>query len=98
MAQRADVIVVGAVMAGLCAARDLTARGHSVVVLEREAHTGGRIQTERFDDGFLEHGGIFHTEGYTAMRRLLAEVGLADQANAVPSGFYAAVRHDGAWQ
>ncbi|HEY3605488.1 MAG TPA: NAD(P)/FAD-dependent oxidoreductase [Sporichthyaceae bacterium] len=98
MAVHADVIVVGAGVAGLCAARDLTARGLSVIVLERDARTGGRIQTERHDDGYLEHGGIFHTEGYAAMRRLLAEVGLADDVVAVPSGFYAAVRHDGAWK
>jgi len=98
MAERADVVVVGAGMAGLCAARDLSARGLSVVVLERDAHTGGRIQTERRPDGYLEHGGIFHTEGYAAMRRLLAEVGLADDVTAVASGFYAAVRHAGQWQ
>jgi protoporphyrinogen oxidase len=98
MTERVDVVVVGAGMAGLCAARHLTARGLSVAVLERDAHTGGRIQTERFDHGYLEHGGIFHTAGYAAMRRLLAEVGLADDAVAVPSGFYAAVRHEGAWK
>jgi len=94
----ADVIVVGAGIAGLCAARDLAAAGRSVLVLERDAHTGGRIQTERFDYGYLEHGGIFHTKGYAAMRRLLAEVGLSDDVVTVPSGFYAAVRHAGTWQ
>jgi monoamine oxidase len=98
MAERADVVVVGAGMAGLCAARALSARGLSVVVVERDAHTGGRIRTERRPDVYLEHGGIFHTEGYTAMRRLLAEVGLADEVVAVPSGFYAAVRHAGTWK
>jgi len=98
MAERLDVIVVGSGMAGLCAARDLTARGLSVLVLERDAHTGGRIRTERHEYGYLEHGGIFHTQGYAAMRRLLAEVGLADDVIAVPSGFYAAVRHHGTWQ
>lgn len=98
MAERADVIVVGAGIAGLCAARELAGRGLSVVVLERAAHTGGRIQTERFDHGYLEHGGIFHTEGYVATRRILAEVGLADDVVAVPSGFYAAVRQAGEWK
>lgn len=94
----ADVIVVGAGIAGLVAAYDLTTRGLSALVIERDDHVGGRIQTEQKPGMYLEHGGIFHTHGYPALRRLLDETGLADKVRATPGGFYSAVRHDGTWQ
>ncbi|WP_415794267.1 FAD-dependent oxidoreductase, partial [Mycolicibacterium frederiksbergense] len=40
-----DVIVVGAGFAGLSAARELTKRGHKVVVLEGRDRVGGRAHT-----------------------------------------------------
>jgi monoamine oxidase len=43
----ARVVVVGAGMAGLAAASELVREGHSVVVLEAEAHPGGRAHTDR---------------------------------------------------
>src|SRR5437764_1143274 len=94
----ADVIVVGAGIAGLVVARDLTARGLSTLVLESADHVGGRIQTERKPGVYLEHGGIFHTQGYRATRGLLDELGLASDTRATASGFYCAVRHEGGWK
>jgi monoamine oxidase len=41
-----DVIVVGAGVAGLSAARDLRAAGLKVVILEGRTRTGGRIYTD----------------------------------------------------
>jgi oxygen-dependent protoporphyrinogen oxidase len=93
-----DVIVVGAGIAGLVAAHDLASHGLSTIVIERGDHVGGRIQTERKPGVYLEHGGIFHTHGYTAMRRLLDELGLADEVIATEGGFYSAVRHEGGWE
>jgi monoamine oxidase len=47
-----QVVVVGAGLAGLCAAYELEARGHEVVVLEANAgRLGGRVFTHRFGDG-----------------------------------------------
>ena len=43
MSEEADVVVVGAGLAGLTAARDLAALGHSVVVLEARDRVGGRV-------------------------------------------------------
>lgn len=45
--ERADVVVVGAGVAGLTAARDLTAAGRTVIVLEASSHVGGRVRTDR---------------------------------------------------
>jgi polyamine oxidase len=46
-AQTVDVIVIGAGMAGLSAARKLTDAGKSVIVLEARERIGGRIHTDR---------------------------------------------------
>ena len=45
--ERADVIVVGAGVAGLAAARALRQRGRRVIVLEARDRVGGRIHTAR---------------------------------------------------
>jgi phytoene dehydrogenase-like protein len=52
-----DVVIVGAGLAGLCCARQLTARGADVLLLEASDGAGGRIRTDvvngfRLDRGF----------------------------------------------
>ncbi|NEQ46669.1 MAG: FAD-dependent oxidoreductase [Leptolyngbya sp. SIOISBB] len=50
--QSLKVIILGAGMAGLCAAYELEKRGHSCVILEAErSHIGGRVRTLRFGNG-----------------------------------------------
>ena len=47
MAEQCDVIVVGAGVAGLSAARLLARSGRSVIGLEARDHVGGRVHTDR---------------------------------------------------
>jgi len=54
----ADVVVIGAGLAGLAAARELTARGASVVVVEARDRVGGRLLNHELGDGkVVEVGG-----------------------------------------
>ena len=56
--READVVVVGAGLAGLAAARELTARGASVVVVEARDRVGGRVLNHELGDGkVVEVGG-----------------------------------------
>ena len=54
------VIIVGAGLAGLSAAYELTKVGHEVDILEMQNRVGGRVKTLRERDGFSKH---CHTEG-----------------------------------
>ena len=54
-----DVLIIGAGVAGLTAARDLTAAGVRVLVLEARVRMGGRILTHHTPDGPVELGAEF---------------------------------------
>ena len=60
-ADRVRIVVVGAGLAGLTAARSLTASGHEVLVLDKGRSPGGRMATRRIGDATLDHGAQFFT-------------------------------------
>jgi monoamine oxidase len=74
-----SVLVAGAGLAGLAAARDLAAMGALVTIVEARDRTGGRVWTIR--DGFAESqhaeaGGDMIDESQSAIRQLASELGL----------------------
>ncbi|MGZ4802791.1 MAG: flavin monoamine oxidase family protein, partial [Acidimicrobiia bacterium] len=73
-----DVVVVGAGLAGLSAARALVAQGRTVVVLEARDRVGGRVHGQTLSDGetVVEVGGQWIGPGQHRMIRLSAELGL----------------------
>ncbi|WP_129311072.1 NAD(P)/FAD-dependent oxidoreductase [Streptomyces sp. L2] len=72
-----DVIVLGAGLAGLAAARDLAAAGTDVLVLEARDRVGGRVEQTRTPDGrTVQLGGEVVGHGHTAYLRLAKELGL----------------------
>jgi len=75
-----DVAVVGAGVAGSAAARELTARGLRVVVLDKGRGVGGRASTRRAQPFAFDHGAQYFTARGEAFRRELAgwlEAGVA---------------------
>ncbi len=78
-----DVIVIGAGLAGLSAARRLKERGASVIVLEARWRVGGRVQSERLGAGHsaaaghvIDLGAQFIGDAHTRVSALVDEVGL----------------------
>jgi monoamine oxidase len=75
-AEEADVIVAGAGLSGLTAARRLHAAGKRVLVLEWRDRVGGRNFYSDVGDRKLELGGQFVGPTQSAVRALVAELSL----------------------
>jgi monoamine oxidase len=72
-----DVVVLGAGLAGLSAARDLVAGGAETLVLEARGRAGGRVEQTALADGRLvQLGGEVVGPFHTAYTGLVAELGL----------------------
>ena len=75
--READVVVVGAGLAGLAAARALTARGVSVVVLEARDRVGGRLLNHDIGKGkMVEVGGQWIGPTQDRLAALARELGV----------------------
>lgn len=70
------VVVIGAGLSGLSAARDLQRAGADVVVLEARDRVGGRTEGGEIEGHPVELGGTWIGEGHTAMYGLVDELGL----------------------
>ncbi len=56
-----DVLIIGAGIAGLSAARELRAAGLRVTLLDKGRAVGGRVATRDFDGGRFDYGAQFFT-------------------------------------
>ncbi|RLS75942.1 MAG: FAD-dependent oxidoreductase [Planctomycetota bacterium] len=90
-----DVIVVGAGVAGLCAATELVRAGRRVLVVDKGRGSGGRMATRRLGAAVFDHGAQFFT---VRSREFGDLVGAAEEAGAVTtwSDGFAHVAADGA--
>ncbi len=72
------VVILGAGMAGLCAAYELEKRGHTCVILEADrSHIGGRVRTLRFEDGLYgEAGAMRIPKSHDLTHHYIKECGL----------------------
>ncbi|HUH53918.1 MAG TPA: flavin monoamine oxidase family protein [Microbacteriaceae bacterium] len=81
MSRNADVIIVGAGLAGLSAARHLERKGKTVLVIEARDRVGGRLKNGHLKDGqWIELGGQWIGPGQGRMYQLLKELKLATLA------------------
>lgn len=74
MAREADVVIVGAGLSGLIAARDVLAAGYEPLVLEASARVGGRILTEVIDGVPFELGAQWIGDTHHRMAALAAKL------------------------
>lgn len=72
----ADVIVIGAGLAGLQCAQRAQRSGHSVIVLEAQSAVGGRVQTDQVDGFLCDRGFQLLNPAYPAVRDWINVPGL----------------------
>ena len=66
-----EIVIIGAGMAGLTAARTLQDMGFSSVVLEKAKGIGGRCATRRLGEGIFDHGSQYFTVREPAFQELV---------------------------
>ncbi len=86
-----DAVIVGAGLAGLAAARELSGAGLEVAVLEASDGVGGRVRTDMVDGFRLDRGFQVFNTAYPAARAVL-DLDALDLRRFVKG---AVVRHDG---
>jgi monoamine oxidase len=76
MAREADVVIVGAGLSGLIAARDVLTAGYEPLILEADQRVGGRILTEDVEGVPLELGAQWIGDTHHRMAALASELGV----------------------
>lgn len=71
MTRRCDVVIVGAGLAGLSAARQLSIHGADVTVVEAGEQVGGRVRSDRIDGFTLDRGFQLYNPAYPEAARVL---------------------------
>ena len=68
------IIIIGAGMAGLSAARILTQKGHEVTVLDKGRGIGGRMSTRTIENAKADHGAQYFSVKTTEFQTLISEL------------------------
>jgi len=71
-----DVVIIGAGVAGLTAARELSSAGMRVLVVEARDRLGGRVMTHHTTDGVVELGAEFVHGAFDEILGVAREAGL----------------------
>ena len=69
-------LIVGGGLSGLALAASLEAAGHDYLLVEARDRVGGRIKTERFDDGYFDLGPAWFWPGQPRIAGLVDRLGL----------------------
>jgi monoamine oxidase len=73
-----DVVIIGAGLSGLCAARQLAAHGVSCIVLEARDRVGGRmVRQSVIEDGWIDLGGQWVGPTQTALLDVARSLGIS---------------------
>ena len=76
-----SILILGAGLAGLCAAETLSDSGYRVVLLEAKSEVGGRTYSQRLDDAVIERGAEFyHPDHHERVVQRMAAFGLRAEA------------------
>jgi oxygen-dependent protoporphyrinogen oxidase len=97
MPEDAEVLVVGAGIAGMAAAHRLKDAGRTVLVLESGPGPGGRNRTETWAGCQIELGAVYLTPKYAELMRLVDAVVDRTELEPIPNAFRTAIRRDGRW-
>lgn len=93
MTHRPRILVVGAGIAGLAAARALADAGASVTVFEAADRVGGRMSSEEVEGAPADCGAQFLSTAYTTIPALMDAAGLSDAL--IPTSPWSAVAAGG---
>ena len=87
------IVIVGSGIAGLACAWRLQCRGHTVLVLERDAVPGGRMRSEARGEFVVDRGAQFIASGYRNLHRVASDLGIADRIHPLARASNAILRN-----
>ncbi len=76
MKDQKRIAIIGAGIAGLSAAYELTKAGHDVTVYEKDSVVGGRMATDTTEGLQFNSGATFLSENYTQLKKYSDEFGI----------------------
>ncbi|MFM7509986.1 MAG: NAD(P)/FAD-dependent oxidoreductase [Actinomycetota bacterium] len=92
-----DVVVIGAGLAGLTAARELERVGRRVTVVDKGRSVGGRLATRRIGEARFDHGAQFFTQRGPELAMFVEELRNADLVEEWCRGFNRSDGHPRYW-